>query len=445
MALSDQQESTLHTCLSDADSSVISNNIPRLISHWSQGNWLSINNPYKVNPINRINQFNRSQIVSNDPHLLDYIAASAFVHSFDGWSYLGRAIDAEIAGDPDTARHLGYYAELRAAMSFLACQGVGVFNRKHIVITSSRNCKLVSLNLGTHEFVWNALSILTNQSDGYNSVLSSIKPYGVSLSDWLKHFSVSGYHFVPIWLQQWGFDIFQLTKDKQARNMASYRPTTFTSSGPRPLNDTLEGLLQFWKTCDPNAQGGFPILDLHLLKSCFNEIFLNSLNLRQSLYKHQLKNVINKVGLSNQSRSLKKFLSYSNLSNILGIIREAQKRDDITHPNHSEQVLARATLLLRVATGCSANLLVGTSSSEKDNLYRFWSSRSIRRRMWAPSVIPDSFNDLWLEIEESSKEIRDWLDMSGNNVCRYDLCVQQATPAAMLTTTERAFLWGIGI
>ena len=40
-----------------------------------------------------------------------------------------------MAGDPDAARHLGYYAELRATMSILAGDGIGVFQNKHIIVT----------------------------------------------------------------------------------------------------------------------------------------------------------------------------------------------------------------------------------------------------------------------------------------------------------------------
>lgn len=63
------------------------------------------------------------------------MAASVIVHCFDGWSYLGRALEAEMAGDPQTAVHLGYYAELRAAMSVLASDEIGVFRNKHAVFT----------------------------------------------------------------------------------------------------------------------------------------------------------------------------------------------------------------------------------------------------------------------------------------------------------------------
>ena len=60
----------------------------------------------------------------NEPHFREYVAASAPTHLIDGWSYLARAIDALLRGDAPAAVHLGYYAELRAAMSLLAGGGI---------------------------------------------------------------------------------------------------------------------------------------------------------------------------------------------------------------------------------------------------------------------------------------------------------------------------------
>jgi len=72
-----------------------------------------------------------------------YVAVSAPLHCADGWSFLGRAVAAILLGDATAARHLGYYAELRAAMSLMAAHGVGIFNRTHFVVVTADDCRLV--------------------------------------------------------------------------------------------------------------------------------------------------------------------------------------------------------------------------------------------------------------------------------------------------------------
>src|SRR5262245_10006015 len=83
------------------------------------GRWLGTNNRYRINSVPKLDADTASGTI-NCLHLRQYIAASSFVHCTDGWSFLGRAIDAHSNGDSGAALHLAYYAELRAAMCFLA-------------------------------------------------------------------------------------------------------------------------------------------------------------------------------------------------------------------------------------------------------------------------------------------------------------------------------------
>src|SRR5262245_50036590 len=86
--------------------------------------WLQTNNKYRVRCTHRYEcDLKASPPTVDHAGLTSYIAASGPCHVVDGWSFLGRAVDAALHGDPYTAIHLGYYAELRAAMSLLACEG----------------------------------------------------------------------------------------------------------------------------------------------------------------------------------------------------------------------------------------------------------------------------------------------------------------------------------
>lgn len=442
MALNTQQQAQLKK----ASRVAIRDVMPKLKKRWQAGCWLAQRNPYLKNSAEQIKKHNGLKRVRH-ADLSKYVAASAVTHCFDGWSYLGLALEAEMGGDPDTARHLGYYAELRAAMSVLASEGIGVFNRHHVVVETPAKCHVLTNVGGTHEFAWNALDIWANTQAGVDAVLSSIKPGHVPLSDWLNQFSVGSRFLGSKWLKSWGIDLYRLAKDRNARNLASYRPTAFTTPGPRSISDIMKGILQFWEVWDPEATGGFPVLDRYLLRRSL-ELVWQSRKTAAAVksYGQQLELAIASVDTTRQPFNWHDFLAHQRLSDSHEIIRDANKKDTAFHPDHSKQVLARSTLLLRVATGCSADLLDEAGSNFQADL-NFWrSSPSVRRRLWPESDEPDSSTDLWSDVEAASSSIDEWLkQQNGSPNCHHVLWTKQAPAVSILATTERAFLWGVGL
>ena len=433
MALSDGQKSTLR----QASRSAICEIIPNLEGYWLQESWLSDSNPYRQDIIRQLRNENQ---ISDPTQLAEYVAASAIIHCFDGWSYLGRALEAEMAGDPDAARHLGYYAELRAAMSVLAGNGIGVFDRKHIIVTERQRCVFLN-SIGTHAFTWEVLKNWANLPAGRDILFQIIKPGGIYLREWLKQFSAGPNFIAREWLRQWGLDLSRLTEDRNARNLVSYSPTAFISSGPRPIGDTMEAIQQFWKICEPGAMGGFPILDRYLLRLSLSLVNLetgtDSLPAR-ARYENQLQTMLNALdpkGLTPTQWT--EFLKFESLRDMHPIIQDANAQDYSDHLDHSKQVLARATLLLRVATGSSADLLREAGLTVKEDLTFWWSSVAVRRRLWPEANEPSSFIDLWEDVADAL----DTVDQQPQD--HYTLWSNYAREAVTLATTERAFLWGV--
>ena len=414
-----------------------------LATYWRSGAWLSPRNRYKNDSARRVTQDATPGGGLVHQQLAEYIAASAIVHCFDGWSYLGRALEAEMIGDPDTARHLGYYSELRAAMSLLASDGIGVFNRHHVVVAPGPRCKVLTTFGGTHEFVWEALEIWARSQSGANAVLTSITPSVVPLSHWLSQFSI-GATFLGTLLHQWGLDLKRLADDRESRNTASYRPTAFTSPAPRSITDTMNTVLQFWEVCDPESLGGFPVLDRHLLRRSLALGWKGS----PGGYAHQLQIAIASVAPTAPSSSWwHNFLSFSNLAHPHQLIADANGTKTAAHPDHSKQVIARATLLLRVATGTASDLLRSAGTTASDDLEFWLSSRSVSRRLW-PEADPRTLSvDLWDDVADASISVEAWLNSSPTSSarCYHGLWAERAREAATLATTERAFLWGAGL
>src|SRR5690349_10494850 len=105
--------------------------------HWAGGAWLRADNRYRHNCIDRLRKDMGSSRGLRASHLREYISASTVLHCMDGWAYLGRSLASYLSGDIDVARHLAYYAELRAAMSLLGTEGIGIFHNRHICIDAA--------------------------------------------------------------------------------------------------------------------------------------------------------------------------------------------------------------------------------------------------------------------------------------------------------------------
>src|SRR5947199_1963080 len=71
--------------------------------HISGGSWLGETNRYATDTINIITRDSGMGII-NHSDLAQYIVASAVPHCVDGWSYVGRAMDAIARGDASACR-----------------------------------------------------------------------------------------------------------------------------------------------------------------------------------------------------------------------------------------------------------------------------------------------------------------------------------------------------
>lgn len=431
--------------LKAASRKIVCDTVPRLERNWETNRWLSGDNSYREDVAREIGK--GTLPVEAFSYLSEYIAASAILHCFDGWSYLSRALESEMAADPDTARHLGYYAELRAAMSLMASEGIGVFHDTHIVLTEGKTCEEIKDQGATHKFAWSTLETWAGLPESTGTVLRTVSPGGLALEDWLEKYSSGATFLTSEWLKQWGLDLSRLAEDRNARNLASYRATTFTSSGPEPINETMDSVLEFWKVCDPGAGGGFPVLDKHLLRISLESLFENkhgrSPEQEGAKYREEMQTMLDDLPLSPQSRDRwMKFLNREVEKDPLKIVTDAEGTDEPSHSHHSKQVLARAALLLRVATGSAGDILAEAGSDVRTKLNFWLHSASVRRRLWDKASPPMSFQDLWSDVEDAAEAVRKWMNDGGQSRCHYDFWAANAAQASVLSTAERVFLWG---
>ena len=438
-----------------ADPTAITSVASQLLSNSISGDLLSPNNPYRRHCVSRLEKcFGGPRrrvpgLRTHKKHLTEYIAASVIAHAFDGWSYFSRALAAEMSGDSEAARHLAYFAELRAAMAILARHGVGVFSSIHIVITGPSECYAVRDQGPTHKFVWNAFDELVDHPSGQGILLSAVAPEGVPLSDWLVHVHQGYKQFATTLMRRLGFDLERLAADKHARNRASYRPTTFVVQSSRSIDGIVDDVLRFWELCAPGAVGGFPILDRHILAYSLRKLdFGWRGGASPDHYARKLVPLMHSALRIPVSPALVAIwtdvVKAGSTAQGSELIRDAFGTVGVFHRNYAKQMLARTVLLLRIATGCSAVLLNAAGPGAATGLTA-WSSRpEVRRRLWHPSSPPQSYGDLWPPIEDAVDATRRQFDGDQNiPQDHYELEATLARETSVLSTAERAFLWGV--
>jgi len=221
-----------------------------------QRRWLPQGNRYRMRCTGQYREDIQAHTV-DDPALAGYIAGSAPAHVIDGWSTLGRAVESTLRGDTYSAIHFGYYAELRAAMSLLACEGIGIFDGQHPVVRSNGSTALLPQNIQvwnsqqnaynsrratTHSVVWPVLRHWSSLQRSGNLLSQVVRPNGIELPDWLHacHAVTPARELGRRWLLAWGTDLSVFEEDRSTRNLASYRPSAFRLPPAAPASQTIE-------------------------------------------------------------------------------------------------------------------------------------------------------------------------------------------------------------
>ena len=446
------------------------------IAIWCRQNkWLQNDNHYKANCIRTLSrELSKRRVrnprgtriprLSSHADLKDYIASSAILHCSDGWHYLGKAILANLLGDMDIARHLGYYAELRAAMAILASEGIGIFNQIHISINTSRSCtqfrpgdcQAVCEGSGTHKVTWGFLKEWANTQPARNLLEVIITPSSVPLSVWVAEFLPGGriwQSFASDWLTTWGVDLQKLALDGISRNEASYRPTELKERPFNPPSEALRFVKNAWLPYEPSVTSRFDLLDRHLLRLLLENVFNAENNFTRDQFPERYRTWITEL-LIRMAHHLPvqhhwlPFLLRDIEPDDLDILGRAEMANlDILDPSHHSSVISRASLLLRIASGSCANLLE-EADIDRAELAFWWQPLGERYGIWPPNAEPDDFTTLWAEVEESIEKLELWevnnpdIDAIGSY---HHIRQELSEEILILSSFERVGLWGLGL
>jgi hypothetical protein len=410
------------------------------------GRWLGLGNAYGLSAAEKLFRDRKAHRAPSAKDLAQYIAASSPLHAADGWSFAARAIEATLRGDCDAARHLAYYAELRAALSLLASQGIGVFNNPHAVVLKSGEAKLFEGGGGTHTAAWLVLRHWMDSASSGEVVADLVTQSGQHLSEWAENLPPGG---TPAavgkkWLATWGIDIRDAVDDRGARNRASYTPTRIYNTRSPAASTARDFVVSWWTSLEPTPFAAFEALDRHLLRSTLEQIFLARTGHTYESKPEEYRDAVSATkgattGDGTLEDSLGRFLVRDLEPDTLSLLLYSSAHDSTSAPEQHLQVLARATLLLRLATGAASQVLADAGLAEES--LQYWiEGVGEDRALWKPGDYPDQLIDLWGDVASALADVR-----AGDPTSFESYTSMSRTHSgafAVLAGAERVALWG---
>ena len=419
---------------------------------------IAVGNPLSVNSKVAINQHfdpNSTSRLTND-QVNTYLSSSALLHLLDGWTYFSHAIESLLKGDSGIAIHLSYYAELRATLSFLASEGIGIFNSHHFCLTSAN--RIIEnppvQNSGTHQFTWDVIEkwVNSNIKPNTNDILKVFSVNNKNFEEWSNAFPYSSPSnsllIVKNWLKKWNFDVNYFRNDREMRNSVSYRPQRLLNTPTYSLNTVIENLGSIWELLEPEQNNRFHVLDKYLLRLYLQEIYKNlpgQIRLTNTL-ESLIIETLNRLGL-NHDQSLINFLKdTSQISHCLFVEAGKDAINPTTGMLNAMSVISRSLLMLRISTG-NISLIYKKAGITKTELGFLWESFGTENGLWESGGAPSDFETLW-------EDIKDYIDDTLTLATLYstDLSLSKIysekdmpLPYNYFKQFQRAGLWGITI
>ena len=416
-----QLNATDRTILALADPNVVINALSRFRTQACPP-WLPATNPYPDGALPKA-QSDFAAVSGTD--MLEIIAVRGPLHAIDGWSYLGRAFSSLLSGQAHAARHLSYYAELRAALSILASSGIGIFNRRNAVVDAAGVVHIMSEHT-THDMAWLALAEWSARSSSMERLIKPIQLAGASLLEPFREFfpaqilTAAGQLMV-----NWGFDLQQGTADRDQRNWSSYQPTPLGPILTSPAQDA--GFLRmFWNSCRPNGVE----LERHLLRILL-ETEARSHYLEVSDYEHSY------ARLQESTKAVVPFDFLTRVDDPVDhdFIIELAKT---SLPAPPYAMMCRAGLLLRLATGMAEENLRAAGVQPNQHFNNWWQEFGANHGLWRPGLPPAATADLWEDIDVALEE-----SAAAPTGHRHEWVSALAGNAMRMCETERVALWGL--
>lgn len=359
-----------------------------------------------------------------------YVAASAPVHVLESTRYLGRAIQALLLQDFGVAKHLAYYAELRSTMGVLATEGIGVFDKWHVVLVDNYTFEKVPQKVPTHEFVWEAFDLWTREVSSSKLLSDAVVAWGLSLGEFCSAtFSGATLHpYIQAVLQEWGVDLQTYVEDRRSRNVASYRPAFAAITTTRGRITPIEFVQEFWALFEPSTIHSFEFVDRPMFRGCYRAMR------SQVVTKGSVLSRLRQQGIT-QAQSIAQYVGQPDLKKPL-VFKLAAVKIGRDPAEHAMAMMSRAMLLVRIAIGSCSALLADAGFGIGD--VRQW----LQAITDASGITRGPFVDgaeLWDDVEDAMSELKALLPLPD----QHELIMQNSSVVATLQQCERLSVWGL--
>ncbi|HTK35595.1 MAG TPA: hypothetical protein VL358_09975 [Caulobacteraceae bacterium] len=377
-----------------------------------------------------------------DAHFVEVCAIAGPNHCIDGWSYAARALSAILAGDFHAARHLAYYAQLRAGLSILAGLGIGIFNKINFIIDASGAMKRLDTGkqgVGTHTIVWQALEAWAGDPSTAVAFVDLMRIKGTTLREALDSIwpSFSPTTVAGALIEGWGLDLKRGEREHVYRNISSYAP-----QGLNPLAQSAVDVVQFveeaWRLFEPHGGAGFDELDRHLLRSMLHKLRSIVEDEAQPIEEGSIGTRYEYLPPAIQSLASLEFLRDTSVAGEPNLLRLARSTADPAMPL---EMMARALLLLRTATAFThSNFADAGIDSAQGQLNAWLHEMAVQRGFWPPGT-PTAPADLWDDVELA---LIDFADAAAPPpACFHDWLGKPEKGLPVLAQAERITLWSL--
>lgn len=405
----------------------------------TEARWFPRGNGYVPNASERIESDSNSITPGRQPNFLRYVAGSVFTHCGDAWGFVGRALDALLRGDLGGAAHLVYYAELRAAVSLLASEGIFIGNVDHFAVTQADVQAFGKQNgrkAGTHRFAWQALQAWTDGPRALAVFSQVVRPGGEAFAGWASSLtSRSAQAKIDAVFKLMSIDLREFDNDHRRRNTASYNPSRLH---PRdmPASEIRDLVADVWRALEPGPAGAFPVLDdallPELLRSIYSSVQRSSVSWDDWV-----------MGLAPASQTGSALLESVRATGpgaantgLVGAMYTSRATETDARL-YLRPMLARTVLLLRIATGSAIQLL--HESGHGPTSIRAWvESLAAARGLWPDGAPLDDPRDLWADVELALEEA----DAAGTGSL-HELLRGLPTGVLTLGQAERVPVWSL--
>jgi hypothetical protein len=209
---------------------------------------------------------------------------------------------------------------------------------------------------------------------------------------------------------------------------------------------------EMWQLLEPAPPLSFGQLDRHLLRLTVEDALRNTYSKRVLRDPVQVERLMQQMFLdmprapSGLPNLWTEFLLRSTASNETAdpkIIDLGRTVRQVTDPDHHVAVMARALLLLRVASGATRKMLTD-SGIGFEHLEFWWHPYGVGRGLWDIPPMASELTDGWADFSEALEDLRNWLDEStASNASYRSLLANVPQTMTTLTNMELVGLWSL--